>query len=98
MADVLIAVFCEMLFCGRESISEQFNRRNCSPHVARRYKSLIIVLKNELPCSEEKARLKMRLDTFGIRFFMRNRKLQFSVARLQFYVVEISNVSKAFSV
>ena len=47
---------------------------------------------------KKKARLKMRLDTFGIRFFMRNRKLQFSVARLRFYVAEISNVSKAFIV
>ena len=47
---------------------------------------------------EKKARLKMRLETFSIRFFMENRKLQFSVARLQFLVAEISNVSKAFIV
>ena len=47
---------------------------------------------------KKKARLKMRLGTFSIRFFMGNRKLQFSVARLQFYVAEISNFSKAFIV
>ena len=58
------------------------NRRNCSPHEATRYKSLnflIIVLKNELPWSEKKARLKMRLETFSIRFFMGNRKISFQL-------------------
>ena len=61
MADVLIAVFFADFFFAKccfvdENLS--INRRNCSPHVATRYKSLnslVIVLKNELPCSEKKS-------------------------------------------
>ena len=37
------------------------------------------------------------IETFSIRFFMGNRKPQFSVTRLQFHLAEISNFSKAFS-
>ena len=38
------------------------------------------------------------LETFSIRFFMGNRKLQFAVTRLKFHFAEISNFSKAFIV
>ena len=36
------------------------------------------------------------LETFSIRFFMGNRKLQFAVRRLQFQVARVSKFSKAF--
>ena len=38
-----------------------------------------------------------RIETFSIRFFMRNRKSQFAVMHLKFHVAEISDFSKASS-
>ena len=38
------------------------------------------------------------IETFGIKVFMGNRKLQFAVMRLQFRVAGISNFSKTFIV
>ena len=38
------------------------------------------------------------IETFSIRVFMGNRKLQFAVMRLQFRVAGISNFSKTFIV
>ena len=38
------------------------------------------------------------LETFSIKFFMGNRKLQFAITRLQFHVAGISGFSKAFIV
>ena len=36
------------------------------------------------------------IETFSIKFFMGDRKLQFAVTRLQFHIAWISNFSKAF--
>ena len=47
---------------------------------------------------KEKSMFENEIRAFSIRFFMGNCNLQFSVARLQFYVAEISNFSKAFIV
>ena len=49
---------------------------------------------------KREARLKMSLEPLALGFSWgtANRHLQFSDARLQFYVAEISNFSKAFIV
>ena len=41
--------------------------------------------------------LQLLLETYSIRFFMGNRKVQFAIKLLQFHVPEISNFSKVFS-